>query len=248
MRTPILPLLLSLAVVSCARENPVTPVASDRALVRSAPLVAAADSPNAVVVWNRLTTELGTAAPPLPPPALSRAYALVQVAIYEAVTAGGGPGRGDRPEHALAAAAASKVLTYLFPGRTSRIQEVTAQELALDGDVPAARGAWARGSAVGRLVVARGMSDGSTATFSGTPPSGDGIWTGTNPVLPMAGTWKTWVLASGSELTPEDPYPYGSAADLADVQEVLDISLSRTPEMIAVVHKWADRSPPAIWN
>src|SRR6185295_16086251 len=204
--------------------------------------------PNAVVVWNRLTTELGTTAPALPPPALSRAYALVQVAIYDAVSVGEDRRRGHLPEHALAAGAASRVLAYLFPGRTDRIEEVTAQELALDQGAHGALGAWALGSVIGRLAVARGRTDGSTAINTGTPPSGDGIWTGTNPVLPMAGTWKPWVLASGSEPEPEDPYAYGSPADLADVQEVLDVSLARTPEQIAIVHKWADRSPPAIWN
>jgi hypothetical protein len=64
----------------------------------------------------------------------------------------------------------------------------------------------------------------------------------------MCGTWKTWVIGSGSEIQPEPPYAFGSTQDLQDVQEVLDVSLSRTAEQIAIVHKWADLSPPAIWN
>lgn len=262
-----LPFLLSLAFVSCSRENPMTPLSSagtpsaaanvsaedragfDRAMSRAkaSPLASSA-GPNAVVVWNRLTKELGTTAPALPPPALARAYALVQVAVYEAVSAGNDRARGRLPQHALAAAAASKVLAYLFPGRTDRIDEVTAQELALDQGQNSALGAWAVGSVVGRAMVARGRSDGSTAIYTGTPPSGDGIWTGTNPVLPMCGTWKTWVISSGSEIEPNPPYAYGSAADLADVQEVIDVAAARTPDQIAIVHKWADVSPPAIWN
>ena len=79
-------------------------------------------------------------------------------------------------------------------------------------------------------------------------PSGDGIWTGTNPVLPMCGTWKTWVLSSGSEFQPEPPYAFGSVEDLRDVDEVYEVSLHRTPEEIAIVHKWADLPPPTIWN
>jgi len=254
----ILPILLISAVLGCARGNPVAPgpeasgisaqdrAQFERALGRAAPPAPAAGT-NAVIVWNQLTTELGTA-PALPPPSLARAYALVQVGIYEAVTVGGDRPRGTLPQHTLAAGVASSVLSYLFPTRADRIEEVTAQEMALDGDASGRLGAWALGRAVGRLVVARGQSDGSTAAYTGTPPSGDGYWTGTNPVLPMCGTWKTWVLASGTELMPDPPYAYESAADLADVQEVLDVSLHRTPDMIAVVHKWADRSPPAIWN
>jgi hypothetical protein len=219
----------------------------DRALNRAAPLSVTA-GPNAVVVWNRLTTELGTTAPALPPPALARAYALVQVAIYDAVSVGGDRRRGNLPERTLAAAAASNVLAYLFPGRTDRIDEVTAQELAQERGAPGALGAWSVGSVVGRAYVARGRSDGFTAAYTGTPPTGDGIWTGTNPVLPMCGSWKTWVIRSGSEIQPVPPYPFGSAADLADVQEVIDVAAARTPDQIAIVHKWADVSPPAIWN
>ena len=47
---------------------------------------------------------------------------------------------------------------------------------------------------------------------------------------------------------PEPPYALGSPQDLAEVAEVLDVALHRTPEQIAIVHKWADRSPPAIWS
>jgi len=260
-----LPFLLSLLVVSCSRENPVTPLSSgpsaasgisaedragfDRAMNRAtASPVAASAGPNAVVVWSRLTKELGTTSPALPPPALARAYALVQVAVYEAVSAGNDRARGHLPQHALAAGAASKVLAYLFPGRTDRIDEVTAQELALDQGQNGALGAWAVGSVVGGSMVARGRSDGSTAVYTGTPPSGDGVWTGTNPVLPMCGTWKTWVIGNGPEIQPNPPYALGSAADLADVQEVIDVAAGRTPDQIAIVHKWADVSPPAIWN
>jgi hypothetical protein len=98
------------------------------------------------------------------------------------------------------------------------------------------------------LIVERGKGDGSDAVFQGPPPSGEGIWTGDNPTLPMAGTWKTWVISSGMEFQPEPPYPFGSHADSADLQEVCDSSLHRTEEQIEIVHKWADFPPPIIWN
>jgi hypothetical protein len=201
-----------------------------------------------VVVWNRLTRELGIGAK-LPPPLMARAYALVQVGIYEAISPSGDRPRGNLPQHSLAAGAATRVLGYLFPGSLARIEEVASGEIALDPvSGGSAAGAWTVGSTVGRAVVARGRTDGSDAVYTGTPPSGDGIWTGTNPVLPMCGTWKTWVLKSGYEIQPEPPYAFGSANDLQDVQEVLDVSRHRTPEQIAIVHKWADVTPPAIWN
>jgi len=109
-------------------------------------------------------------------------------------------------------------------------------------------GAWSMGRAVGRLVVVRGKGDGSSTPFPGPMPTGDGIWTGANPVLPMCGTWEPWIIPSGSDIQPTPPYAFGSAEDMQDVQEVLDVSLQRTPEQIEIVHKWADTPPPTIWN
>ncbi|TMQ50141.1 MAG: vanadium-dependent haloperoxidase, partial [Candidatus Eisenbacteria bacterium] len=206
------------------------------------------DTPSAIVFWNRLTTELGVGANQ-PPPLLARSYALVQVGIFEALTVAHDRRRPGISQRAAAAGVASGVLAYLFPASTARIDAAGSEELSRiggqDGSVP--RG-WSLGRAIGRTMVARGMHDRSDAVYTGTPPTGDEIWTGTNPVLPMCGTWKTWVLRSGDEIAPEPPYAFGSALDLHDTQEVLDVSLARTPEQIAIVHKWADRSPPAIWN
>jgi hypothetical protein len=201
---------------------------------------------NPVLVWNALAEELGLAAKQ-PPPLFARSYALVQVGIYDALLASRAPLRGRLPERTVTAGAASRVLAYLFPGSLERIQAVTAEQLALDGGTRSLA-AWLLGRAVGTLVVTRAQRDGSDTPFSGRIPTGDGIWTGSNPVLPMCGTWKTWILTSGSAVEPPAPYRYGSAEDLADVQEVLDISLTRTPEQIAAVHKWGDVSPPVIWN
>lgn len=199
--------------------------------------------------WNGLTAELGLKAK-LPPPKFSRAYALVHVAIYDALLAAHVHDRKDLIDRTIAAGAASKVLHYLFPADSTRINELTATQVGADrgrahGRV---RRSWALGVRVGLLAVEYGMNDGSGAPFVGPMPTGDGIWTGTNPVLPMCGTWKTWITTSGLEFQPEPPYQFGSHEDSVAVNEVYQISLTRTAEQIAIVHKWADRPPPVIWN
>jgi hypothetical protein len=205
-------------------------------------------SSNPVVFWNQLTRDLGAAAK-LPPPMLARDYALVQVGVFEALVVSEDHLRGNLPPHAVAAGVASRVLTFLFPGDGALIDAAAAEQISLAGGPRgAALGGWALGRAVGRIVVERGKQDGSDLPFDGTVPSGDGMWTGTNPVLPMCGSWKPWILRSGSEIQPDPPYAFGSPRDLADTQEVYDVSLHRTPEQIAIVHKWADRSPATIWN
>jgi hypothetical protein len=61
------------------------------------------------------------------------------------------------------------------------------------------------GQVVGAQVVDWARRDGSDAQWTGSVPTEPGHWNGTNPILPLAGTWKTWALASGSELRPGAP-------------------------------------------
>ena len=55
------------------------------------------------------------------------------------------------------------------------------------------------GHKIAALAVARGKSDNSSAKWTGTVPEGTGLWKGTNPIAPAAGTWQPWVLAQASE-------------------------------------------------
>jgi hypothetical protein len=202
---------------------------------------------NPAVFWSDRCTDYGLAAR-LAPPLMARAYALTQVAIYDALLASGHPRRSGLPDGATAAGAASKVLTYLFPADSSAIMAAALAEAELNGPPGnQARRAWFLGRAVGQLVVIYGRNDRSDTPWDGSMPTGEGIWTGANPILPMCGTWKTWLTSSGAEFQPEPPYAYGSPEDLADVNAVYQTSLHRTPEQIAIVHKWADLPPPTIW-
>ncbi|HEX7879492.1 MAG TPA: vanadium-dependent haloperoxidase [Candidatus Eisenbacteria bacterium] len=203
---------------------------------------------NPVVYWNEYVKTIGTAAS-LPPPALSRAYSLVMVGIYDALVAGNDSRRGGKlSANAAAAGAACEVLVYLFPGKAEQIQSDAALEAGISRGNGAALGGWNMGRAVGRQIVKFGKADGSSEVFAGTIPTGPGIWTGTNPVLPLAGHWTCWVLDGGDEIAPPPPFAYGSPEDLLELQAVIDAAANRTPGQIEAVHKWGDRSPPAIWN
>ncbi len=199
--------------------------------------------------WNALTTTLA-AESRLPPPLFARAYALVSVACHDGLVAGG------REEHApldgacAVGGAAADVLVELFPASGARIEDALAAEVAVAtrANPGAAHRGLAFGHLAGRVAVRIARRDGSANVYSGTVSTGDGSWTGTNPVLPACGTWRTWVATDGAEFSPPAPYAFGSAEDLADVAAVSDAAAARTPEQEAIVHKWADRSPPAIWN
>ena len=63
----------------------------------------------------------------------------------------------------------------------------------------------ALGRAVAAKVISWANSDGSAVEWTGSVPTTPGSWNGTNPLEPLAGTWKTWVLHSGDQLRPGPP-------------------------------------------
>jgi membrane-associated phospholipid phosphatase len=128
-------------------------------------------------------------------------------------------------EHAATAGAAAAVLSYLFPSESQTFGNA-AQECAesrLDAGVQFQSDVSAGmeiGQKVAELVIARAQTDGSDVVFTGPIPAGPGIWNGTNPNEPLAGTWRTWVITSGSEFRPPPPPAYDSAEKAQELVEV----------------------------
>jgi membrane-associated phospholipid phosphatase len=74
--------------------------------------------------------------------------------------------------------------------------------------------------AVAQLVIACAQADGSDAVFTCAIPQGACNWKGATPVLPLAGTWKTWALTSGSQFRPGPPPACDSAQMATEHAEV----------------------------
>ena len=120
-------------------------------------------------------------------------------------------------EHAVAAGAAAAVLSYLFPDSadtfSSMADEAARSRLFAGTDFPSDTAAGLRlGRAVGAQVVAYAHGDNSDAVLTSSFPPSPGKWSNTNPTTPMAGTWRPWVLSSGSQMR----LPAPPAADSAD--------------------------------
>lgn len=210
---------------------------------------ASANTPNPVITWNQFTTTLGLQHN-VPAPYLARDYALVHVAMYDALLQTINQNNGNPSQAAIVAGATSEVLTHLFPDSAAEISTVEASQIASiqgydDGQIISGSSI---GHHVGKKVVAYAKTDGSDAVWDGIIPTGDCKWTGVNPIGPMFGLQKTFILTSGAEFQPELPYACGSLEDLADIQMVIEAHNNLTPEQIAIAHKWADLPPPTIWN
>jgi membrane-associated phospholipid phosphatase len=157
-------------------------------------------------------------------------------------------------DYAAAAAAASEVLAHLFPARAAAFaqmaEEAMQARIAAGVEFPGDREA---GRTLGRqaaaLAIARANADGSDAKWTGSVPQGPGKWQGTNPIAPMAGTWKTWVLSRPDELRPPAPPAHDSEQIKADLRE-----LKQFPRMPKTNHRatywevFGGARAHALWN
>lgn len=159
-------------------------------------------------------------------------------------------------EHAAVAAAAAGMLASLFPqdaGRlAARAEDAGASRLLAGANYRSdVEAGMALGKAVAAEAVARAAADGSSAQFTGSLPAGPGLWSGPSPLEPLAGTWKPWILASGSQLRPGPPPSVGSAQFQDALAELQRFVASPTPSQMEIAQFWADGpgtvTPPGHW-
>lgn len=141
----------------------------------------------------------------------------------------------------MAAGAASTILAHLYPDVAQsfldKANEAAQSRVQAGAHFPSDVAAGlALGQAVAQQVIARADKDAAIPPWDGVIPTGDGYWTGENPVEPTAGQWQTWLLASGDELRPEPPLAYDSPELAAEMQEV--VNYTRTLPFIQKATYW----------
>ena len=208
-------------------------------------------SSNPVVSWNQLATKLATQSK-LPPTNLARAYSLLSVAMYNSILDARNT-NNTMPVSAISVivGSASKVLSFLFPNDTADINKLKNLQLLVakeSKDNNATSKGMRLGDQVGQNIIKYAKNDSSNIPFNGSIPVGKCIWNGTNPVTPVAGHWKTYILKSGAEIQPPPPAMCGSPEDKLNVQDIIQASHSRTTQQIAAAHRWGDMLPPVLWN
>src|SRR2546421_304830 len=162
--------------------------------------------------------------------------------------AGVGIGAGGRNrlelDRGAVAGASVTVLTYLFPSQAQALENMAnAQANAGPGGLhPAFARGEAAGRAVGAEIVARAQADGFNRPFTGTIPTGPGLWISNTTPPTIAGGQlpgvTPWFLTSASQFRPGPPPAFGSAAFLAALGEIRQISDTRTAEQIGIAAYW----------
>jgi hypothetical protein len=173
---------------------------------------------NPVITWNRLISQIGMEEK-LPTTTFLRAYALVHAAIYDTLLSNQMQkyNVSNVDEIASIASAASTVMTYLFPKASRSIIQLqnSYTPLGLSANNSTFVKSVRLGHDIGQRIVMSAQHDELANEFHGHVPKGPCTWTGTNPVTPMAGYWKTYILKSGAEIQPRPPYPCGSKEDMS---------------------------------
>lgn len=220
------------------------------------------DSGPAVYRWNQIGTDyIAGHVIPL----AGRDWALLNVALYDATIAAwdskyaynrprpseidselstviANPSSPSYPsEYAVAAGAASTVLAWLFPDDAQMFadlaQEAVNSRLMAGVEYPSdVEAGLELGRQVAELVIEYGNADGSNAVWDGTMPTEPGHWTGQNPIFPLEGTWRTYVLTAGDQFRPSPPPAYDSEQMAAEMDELR--TFERTPRTNALAQWW----------
>ena len=243
----VLAVSLAMIISACADRTP-GPLGPGLSASRSGvPFASGLASP----VWQGLTASR-VAGANFAPYAAGRAYSLVGVAEYLAVqkaeNAEGGGGRDQLElDRGAVAGASAVVLTYLFPSQAQAFEDLVATEATAGPGGQAPHPAFTRGEEVGRAVgsaiVTRAQGDGFNTPFAGTIPTGPGLWiSNTTPATIAGGQLPTslpWFLTSPSQFRSAPPPAFGSAAFLAALAEIRQISDTRTAAQIQIAAFWA---------
>lgn len=164
-------------------------------------------------------------------------------------------------EHAAVAAASAMILSYAFPLDDTASFTRSAREAAESRIIAGAAyrsdvdAGWALGRAVAQRVLDRAMVDGAAEQWTGAVPTGTGMWRPTPPRMvqspfdPLAGSWRTWVIPSGSAFRLAAPPQIGSPQFVADLNELLAMANGgRTQPQIDAARYWATDAPSIRWE
>ncbi|MBX3387590.1 MAG: vanadium-dependent haloperoxidase [Phycisphaeraceae bacterium] len=205
-----------------------------------------------------------------PPPRASRALAMVQSAVFDAVNS---VDRVYQPylvntvapagtsREAAAVVAAHGVLVGLYPAQAAALDAHRDASLAAIPDGPGKVSGIGLGQNVASAMIAWRNSDGSDAPSTYTPTDAPGHWrvgpgNVTPALLPQWGQVTPFAIASGAQFRPPAPPSLDSVEYANSLNQVKALGRAtgstRTPEQTDIALAWAfgagTVTPPGAWN
>lgn len=253
-----LPVLVAFS--ACGSDTSITGITDPCRLAPSRAL--SADSATAGGRWNAFTRGV-VSRREMGPLGIARTFALVSIAQYNAIVAADASLDAGitTSEAGAAAGAAAAVLAGIYPVEQSAIDAQLASDASLVSSVASGCAAqFAAGVAAGRVIgaaaLARAATDRSTAVWTGSVPKGPGFWVGAaapaQPLSPLWGQVRPWLMTSGSQFRPAAPPAPGSAAYTAALAEVRAFTDGRTAEQLRSAQYWGavvnTPGPAGLWS
>src|SRR5262245_3673615 len=195
------------------------------------------------------------------PPITVRMMAIVQVSVFEAVSAVTGRYPPQRTKLAPAPGASVEAAVAAAT-RTALSKLMPAQQAAIDADYQALLGsirdgdAKTAGLAVGEqaanAIVAMCADDGVIAPDVYRPATAPGVYVPTTgPATPHWGKRRPWVMPSGDHFRPGPPPALTSATWARDYNEIKAVggrnNTQRTAEQTAIAKFWEATAPAVYW-
>lgn len=235
-------------------------------------LIEIVETCNIVIEWNNIALD-AIRHNASSPPVASRALAIVNVAMHDAVASidkqyqAHNYSVADAPStaslEAAALAAAHLTLVFLFPNQAATFNaRAKADQIAFaNANAPAVLAGIDVGSRVARAVIEHRAHDG-TQIYKPYPGSNEpGKWRPTPPSFaaaesPQFATQTPWCLTSDDEFRPPPPPDIGSAIYIADHNQIATLGAkfnsTRTAEQTAIAQFWyngpASDTPPGTWQ
>ncbi len=246
----------------------VDPVSNASTFTRTIQRINATTTGDVVLDWNRTLLD-AVRLDATPPPLASRNMAMTQAAVYDAISAvDGTPGfyvrrsapAGTSPV-AAAAAAAHRVLTYLYPAQAATFDAALAASLASVPNGPGKTAGVALGHSVADAIIALRSTDGWDKFVNYVPGSQPGDWQPTGPsyasaLLPQWADLQPFAMSNPAQFLPPGPPDLASQAWAAAYNEVKSLGSAtgstRTADQTQIARFWADGAgtvtPPGHWN
>ena len=208
---------------------------------------------------NAKAAEIASKMPGTPPAV--RAMAIVQVSVFDAVSAITGrypafrapvKAPADASVDAAVAAATRTVLSKLVPAQQAAIDADYTAALKSMPDGTAKTDGIAVGEQVATMVLTQCAEDGAMAPNTYRPHTAPGVYVPTIfPAVPHWGKRKTWVLTSADQFRPGPPPRLSSETWKRDLNEIKALgskdSTQRTAEQTAVAKFWEATAPAVYW-
>lgn len=262
--------LLSTAIVVTACSD----VGTAPAVSRSIPASSSSSVSSFIVApaslgWQQRARDL-VAANNLTPLSAARVYAALSAAEYRALMmlsdadqdgtlpreGLGSGGRSALEAHRGAVAGASaQVLKFFFSAAAPSLEQLVQTEANVGpGNLhPEFTRGLGIGRATGDAVVERARNDHFTVPFTGTIPTGPGLWIANGPPAGATLSGMTpYFLASSAQFLPPPPPAFNSPQFLTALQEIRTISDTRTGDQRQIALDWnygtGTFTPPGYWD